>query len=85
MAEMPDIKKKKKKKKEKKKIKKPCHRRTNQNLPLRRPTVSGVAMMKAVNYGSIASRITNLQSNRCQSGICHHTHLWEQHEHLMEP
>ena len=78
MAEMPDIKKNKNKER-KKKIKKPCHKRTNQNLPLRKPAVSGVGMMKAVDYGSIASRITDLQSNRCQSGSFHRTHLREQH------
>ena len=59
----------------------PAH---DQNLPLRQPTMPGVAVMKAVNYGIIASRITDLQNKRCQSGSCHRTHLWEQHKHLME-
>ena len=51
MAEKPDIKKKEKEKK--KETKKPCHRRTIRTyLYAAWPTVPGVAVMKAVNYGT---------------------------------
>ena len=53
MAERPDIKKKKKKKEKQKETKKPCHRRTIRTyLYAAWPTVPGVAVMKAVNYGT---------------------------------